>query len=169
VSLRFEPQRRVDLALAVSALAAVAALVLALRRPRGTPPPPAPDPISVEPWRAGGLPHRSVRSVAGLGIGVAAASALVVHPALAVLIGIAAAAATRWSVARWAVRGAPAVLMAGAAAYVVVWQLRFRIPTGAEWPGELERAHPVAMAAVVLLAVGQLVDRRWSRTGTGDS
>jgi hypothetical protein len=59
--------------------------------------------------------------------------------------------------------------MAGAAAYVVVWQLRFHIPTGAEWPGELERAHPVALAAVVLLAAGQVVDRRWSRTGPGDS
>lgn len=165
VSLRFEPQRRVDVALAISALAAVVALVLALRRPRQAPPVLEPEPVTIEPWAAGPLARRPPASVAVLGVGVAAACALVVHPLAAVAIGLAAVAATRWPVARWAVRVAPAVLMAGAATYVVVWQLRFRIPTGAEWPGELERAHPVALAAVVLLAVGQIVDRRWSRTG----
>ncbi|HEX4868251.1 MAG TPA: alpha-(1-_3)-arabinofuranosyltransferase family protein [Acidimicrobiales bacterium] len=169
VSLRFEPQRRVDLALGLSAVAAAVALLLALRRPRGAPPAARHEPLDVEPWRTGLLPRRPRAAVVVLGLAVAAASALVLHPAAAVAVGVAAALATWHPAARWALRVAPAALMAGAAAYVVVWQLRFHIPTGAEWPGELERAHPVALAAVVLLAAGQVVDRRWSRTGPGDS
>jgi hypothetical protein len=59
----------------------------------------------------------------------------------------------------------PAALLASAALYVVVWQVRHRIAPGLEWPGELDRAHPVAVVAVVVLVIDTAVDRLWAHRG----
>ncbi|HLT16457.1 MAG TPA: hypothetical protein VK007_07110, partial [Acidimicrobiales bacterium] len=58
------------------------------------------------------------------------------------------------------------VLVVGA--YVVVWQRRYGILPGLEWPAELRRGHPVAATAVVLVgadaALSALLRRRTDRS-----
>jgi hypothetical protein len=62
---------------------------------------------------------------------------------------------------RWIALGAPAALVL-AAAYIVVWQLRYGIAPGFEWPTEFGRAHPVAWMAVLLLVADVVIHRAWT-------
>jgi len=169
VDLRFEPQRRVDLALVLSALAALVCILLALRRGRG----PAigaaggewvedaglPDAAR---WQAGTTVSWPVALVAGVGLGGAAC--LVVPPLVGALAAVLSVAALRSTGAARALALAPAGLLALIGTYVVVSQARHHILPGLEWPQELDRAHPVAMTALVLLAshtvVSALRERR---------
>lgn len=168
VDLRFAPQRRVDVALALSALAALLCLVLAVRRPRRAAvgvPAALPDPWPGGPGLryTGALPTRRRAVLAG--IAVAIGSALVLAPAIAVALGALAGIAVRRERGRAVLALLPAALLAGAALYVVTWQIRYRIAPGLEWPGELDRAHPVAVVAVVVLVIDTAVDRLWARRG----
>jgi arabinofuranan 3-O-arabinosyltransferase len=168
VDLRFTPQRRVDVALAISGFSALLCLGLALRRPR---PAAVPAPAALpDPWPGGAglrytgaLPTRRRSVVAGLL--VALGSALVVAPAVAVALGLLAGLAVRRERGRALLALLPAGLLTAAALYVIAWQIRHRIAPGLEWPGELERAHPVAVVAVVVLVIDTAVDRLWSRRG----
>lgn len=171
VDLRFTPQRRVNAALAVSGLSALLCVALALRKPRhAAAPAPAALAALPDPWPGGAglrytgaLPTRRRAVVAG--IAVAVGSALVVVPAVAVALGVLAGLAVRRERGRAVLALGPAVLLAGAALYVVTWQIRYRIAPGLEWPGELDRAHPVAVVAVVVLVIDTAVDRLWARGG----
>jgi arabinofuranan 3-O-arabinosyltransferase len=182
VDLRFTPQRRVDVALVISAISALVCLALALRRPPREPNrtrervlPPDPDGSAFaavpRPWPAadtlsyaGARPSRRQAVLAGGAVAVA--GALVLTPIVALGVGILAGIAGRHAAARRVVVLLPLVLLAGAAAYVIAWQVRYRIAPGLEWPSELERAHPVAVLAVVLLGVDVAVERLWSRGGS---
>ncbi|MEO7556448.1 MAG: alpha-(1-_3)-arabinofuranosyltransferase family protein [Acidimicrobiales bacterium] len=177
VHVGFAPQKVVNRALAVSAVAALVCLALALSR-RGRPKPwevPAairltdgnaddgdlePRPLS---WSAltsyEGVPPpvpSRVLTVAALALG----SFVVAGPVVALVTGALSAGALAWRRGRWLVAlGSPAAL-AVAAAYVITWQIRFRIAPGLEWPGELERAHPLGWLAVTLLVADVTIARR---------
>ncbi len=49
-------------------------------------------------------------------------------------------------------------------AYVVLQQVRHRLPAGFEWPSRFGRVHGIAYVGVLLLGLGVLVDRL--RTGS---
>lgn len=162
VQLRFRPQDRVDLALAVSAIAALLCLALAWR---GRADQPEPAPIApLEPRR---LPPTTGAAGPALTVAIAlvalGSAGLVVAPPVAVAIALATALAVRARHLRFVYARLPAVLLAVAGAYVVTWQVRYQMLPGLEWPGELDRAHPVAMAAVATLALDTVVGLVWRR------
>lgn len=171
ITLRFEPQRRVDLALGLSALGAAVALALVWRRPQPLPVAddhPLPSAPVLRPLpRAGDARLRPIEAGA-TGVGGAILAALVLPPIAAVAVGALVGAAARWPAARWALRLAPAALVLVVGAYVVVWQRRYGILPGLEWPAELRRGHPVAATAVVLVgadaALSALLRRRTDRS-----
>ncbi|MFP3906675.1 MAG: alpha-(1-_3)-arabinofuranosyltransferase family protein [Acidimicrobiales bacterium] len=164
VELAFAPQGKVNLALAGSAigvLVCLAAIVLSRGdRPRRDPAPPLrPDP---SPWRYDGQQPSAAAAVAaaaGVGVGAAVFGPPLVAVALAIVAGLGA----RFARARPMVALLPAGLFGLAALYVIVWQLRHSIQPGMEWVGELERAHPIALAAILALPIHPLLRWLWSR------
>jgi arabinofuranan 3-O-arabinosyltransferase len=155
VELRFEPQRRVDVALALSALGVVLCLVLAIRRP----PRPA---TSDAPARFDRAALRATRLGAVRIVAIAAAAAgvgLFMLPlGWAVGLGLAVAGAL-------VVRLRPGVLAPAILALAALWvlglQARYGIIAGFEWALETSRVHPVAMAAVIVLVLDVLTARWW--------
>ena len=160
VTLRFAPQHRVDVALIVSGFAALLCLALALK--------PAPHPRSVgdfEPsWpvfthrtdgATGPAARRAVVRVVVLGL----AGTLLAAPVVGLVVAIVAAVGMwRPSARRW-LAVAPALAMLAAGAYVIAWQIRFRVPPGFDWPTHFERAHMLGWAAVLLLVTDLVVHR----------
>ncbi|HUF83069.1 MAG TPA: alpha-(1-_3)-arabinofuranosyltransferase family protein, partial [Acidimicrobiia bacterium] len=161
VSLRFTPQRRVDIALWGSLIAAVVCLGLALRRPR-RPFAAAVTADAVEPLTAASVegarrPPLSLPVAVGLGVASLAVGVALVAPAVGLLTGLLTVVAALGVLPRWlTVLAAPAAL-AASAAYVVVTVVRHDIAPGLEWPSELHRAHPIAWLAVLALTVDVLV------------
>lgn len=168
VSIRWRPQRIVDVA--VGATAAVAALCLALvlvaaRRPDPVEPP-APaaladtDPAPPRPWR----PTLVLAAGAGL------IALLVASPPAALVLAVAAVALGRLH------RGSTIVAVAGlastAAAFglVVTGQRRHRWPADFDWPTHFERSHDLAILGVLLvvLAVAGRTRRSTSVPEPGD-
>jgi hypothetical protein len=181
VVLRWQPQRRVDLALVVSLVAIVACLVVALlplrrrRRLRSAvvPDGPGAGPRLAVPFGAEG-PRTPVRvavvtgvlaglvagvissAPAGAAVGVASALVLLV-PRLRAVLGVAAVAA-----------------IAAAGVYTAVHQAQAHVPADGAWPLSFATAADLAWAGVVFLgadAVVEVVRRRGeggspSRTGT---
>lgn len=166
VQLRFDPQRRVDVALVISGLAALVCIVLALTGASRRLPSARPDelPLALSPFLVrnydGRLP--SVRRAIGTALLLGAGGWALVNPVVGLLLAVASYRALRDDrMRRWFVVGAPAMLVA-AAGYVVVWQIRYDIPPGFEWPGEFSRAHPLAWLAVLVLVADTVIDRIWS-------
>ena len=164
VELQFVPQERVDLALRLSLLSALLCLVLLTRRPQADSSHRAEAPEVYSPVTAfryvGPLPSR--RLAATVALAVTAGASLVVHPVAAIAVGGLAAIGCRHETARRWLTLLPAGLLGASAVYALVWQVRFDIPPGIEWPGELSRAHPVAVVAVLVLLVDAIVARAWS-------
>ena len=160
VDLRFVPQRRVDVALGLSALGVVVCIVLAIRKPRM---------VEAE---ADGLPGLRLDSggspvgvPAAVTIGVISALAVcaVAPPAVGVAMGIAAAFGVCSQRGRTAVAFLPAGLISVTAAYGTALLIRYQIAPGVDWVLEMERLHPYALAGVLALGVDVVVDAVWRR------
>lgn len=162
VSLRFTPQRRVDVALWGSLVAALGCLALALRRPRaahehGRVPPAAPSALTGDAVAGPAVPPLTLAATGLAAVTLGALGAVLVGPAVGLLVGLLTLAVARSALPRWlTVLVAPAA-MAASAAYVVFIVVRHRIAAGLEWPSELHRAHPVAWFAVLALVVDAVV------------
>jgi arabinofuranan 3-O-arabinosyltransferase len=167
IDLRFAPQQRVNTALLLSALTVVACLGLAVRpsrRPRldagaSDPEEAQPGPPELSLTVAGAPPGTARAALAAAAVG--AATALFAPLPVAVGLALAALAGGLDRRARLLVALLPPALLGLAALYVVAWQVRYGIQPGIEWVTELERAHPIALAAVLALPVHLLVDRLW--------
>ncbi|WP_426572994.1 alpha-(1-_3)-arabinofuranosyltransferase domain-containing protein [Aquihabitans sp. McL0605] len=159
VTLDFNPQKRVDLALGISAIGIVACLLLIIRRPRDR------DEADVtldlrRPF--GGVPA-SVPVAIGTGVGILVASLLVLPLVAALPLAIAAGLAARHHRYRVAFSFIPAGLLGASVLYATALLVRYKIAPGIEWVGELERIHPIAMTGVVALGADIVIDVLWRR------
>jgi arabinofuranan 3-O-arabinosyltransferase len=168
VDLRFAPQRRVDLAIAVSVLAAAACLVLTIRRPR--PAIIAPSAMA-EPYSKvlafrydGALP--TMRTAVLTGVGVGLLGFVVAGPAVGLVVGGAAGLGARHETfRRWLLLAGPLALGV-AALYVLYIQVRHGPAPGYEWPIEMDRVHPFGWLAILLVVADVIVDRVWQARRT---
>jgi arabinofuranan 3-O-arabinosyltransferase len=168
VDLRFGPQRRVDLAGAVSAVAAAACLALTIRRPRSAiiAPSALAEPYSkVLAFRyEGALP--TMRTAVLTGVGVGLLGFVVAGPAVGAVVGIASGLGARHETfRRWLLLGSPLALGV-AALYVLYIQVRHGPAPGFEWPIEMDRVHPFGWLAILLLVADVIVDRVWQARRT---
>jgi arabinofuranan 3-O-arabinosyltransferase len=168
VDLRFAPQRRVDLAIAVSVLAAAACLLLTIRRPR--PAIIAPSAMA-EPYSKvlafrydGALP--TMRTAVLTGVGVGLLGFVVAGPAVGLVVGGAAGLGARHETfRRWLLLASPLALGV-AALYVLYIQVRHGPAPGFEWPIEMDRVHPFGWLAILLVVADVIVDRVWQARRT---
>ena len=163
VGLEFTPQRRVDVALWVSAISALGCLVLIMRRPRRWAATPSSDPESepeaFSPTSVLGYLGAPVgRRTAWLtGLGVGASVWILAGPQLGVVVGVVAALAVRRELVR------PLILIGSPAAvglltaYVLYIQIRHAPMASFDWPHEMRRVHPLGWLAVLLLAADVVV------------
>ncbi|HLM65733.1 MAG TPA: alpha-(1-_3)-arabinofuranosyltransferase family protein [Acidimicrobiales bacterium] len=163
IDMRFAPQRRVDIALWLSAFAVVVCLVLAVRRPKPVAhfPTAMPEPYSpVLAYRyEGALPTR--RKAVLTGVGMALLGYLVAGPVVGMAVGVAAGVGTRYETfRRWLLLVSPAALSI-AALYVLYIQFRHAPQASYDWPLEMRRVHPLGWVAVVFLVADVVVDRVW--------
>ncbi|MCB0976291.1 MAG: DUF3367 domain-containing protein [Acidimicrobiales bacterium] len=159
VRTEFVPQKRVDIALVLSALALVVTLFLALRRPSVAGPVDAADgSVALDAGQPTGL-----RTGVVVAIATAAVVFLVSTPIVAVGIGVAAGLASVRSGWRRFMHLLPAALLMASVAVALWIDVRDDVPAGIEWVTTIEPAHPVAMAAVCALAADQVVDLLWRR------
>ncbi|MEX2292565.1 MAG: alpha-(1-_3)-arabinofuranosyltransferase family protein [Acidimicrobiales bacterium] len=156
VSLRFAPQRRVDLALWGSLVAALGCIALALRRPRPLPAVPEVGPVALVTVEPNAAPL-TVRMAVAVALSLTALGVLVASPAVGAAAGALALLSGRGGLPRWATALAAPAAMAVSAGYVVVTVARHQIAPGLEWPAELHRAHPFAWFAVLALVVDAVV------------
>jgi arabinofuranan 3-O-arabinosyltransferase len=168
IRLRWTPQRVVWAGLALSAVGVVACLALACwprRRPvvettveRA--------PALASPFVSSG--HRPGRVAVGVGAaGVAVGTALAANVFVGLLVGAVAAFALADRRARPVLTVGSVAALGGAALYVIANQLFDDFPAVPEWPSLFERAHLVALTAVLLLAadvVVEVIRTRPSRT-----
>lgn len=164
VELRFAPQTRVNIALAVSAIAILVCLSIVVVDRQPAPPPSAPAFVTHDDDLTrfdGQRPELGTAVLLTVAVG---GIALLVAPPLVVLalVGL-TAVGSRWRRGRLLLAAAPAGLMAMAGVYVVAWQVRYGIEPGMEWVGEVHRAHPVALTAVLALPLHSVVSWCWRR------
>jgi arabinofuranan 3-O-arabinosyltransferase len=166
IDVHFAPQRRVDAALALSAVSVVVCLWLVVwtsRRPRPAgatiPALEVPRILDLHPRHRGSpAPLGSVLTAA---VGVGLASAILAPLPVAGGLALTTLVGGRVRTARPFVALLAPGLLGLAALYVVAWQVRYGIQPGIEWVTELDRAHPVALAGVLALPVHLLVERLW--------
>jgi arabinofuranan 3-O-arabinosyltransferase len=169
VELTFAPQGRVTAALRLSALAAVVCLALAIRRPRLAPlatddaHPERPGALDLRSRYEGARPQPAGAAIAV--VGVTLLGGLLAPPPVALGLGVATLVGTQVRRARPLLVLLPPALAGLTALYVVGMQARYGIRVGIEWVTELERAHPIALAAVLALPLHALVDHLWRRGG----
>ena len=169
VTLTWTPQRRIWIALAISAVTLLLCAALALRSRRPSIPVDAANvdrPLTLtSPFRAAGsTPSR--RAVVSTTIAVGIAAGLLVTPWLGLVVAGATLAVLLRPPLRWLLTvGAPAAL-AVAGGYVVIEQARHRYPAIFEWPTFFDAVHAVALLAVLLLAVDAVVEFVRSRRPT---
>jgi arabinofuranan 3-O-arabinosyltransferase len=168
VDVRFAPQRRVDLAIAVSAVAAAVCLMLTIRRPRAAviAPSSLAEPYSkVLAFRyEGALPTMRTAVLTGVGVGLLAF--VVAGPAVGAVVGTAAGLGARHEAfRRWLLLGSPLALGV-AALYVLYIQVRHGPAPGFEWPIEMDRVHPFGWLAILLVVADVIVDRVWQARRT---
>lgn len=168
VSLRFEPQRRVDIALWLSAAAVLACVALLVRRPARPLPVTEvpPEPLSAASVDGPLRPPVGVRLSVGLAAALGVLGLLVANPLVGVGLAGVTFASARGLTPRWAAVALAPAAMALSGGYVAATVQRRGTVPGLEWPAELSRAHPVAWAAVLLLlsdVVVQAARGRWRR------
>lgn len=151
VRATFEPQRSVNVALALSGLGVVLCLALLVAGRRGRQQPVHGRP---PPWL--GLGGHGPPSWAAT-VGAAVAAAVLVDPIWAVPAAVAMAASRRLPILA---RAVPVLVIGAAFAMVVVDQARTGSPAAFGWPGQHVDAHRLAMLGLVLLLVTALADRR---------
>lgn len=175
VALVWAPQRRVDVALVLSALALLGCIGLAIlardrqqghagtNLPAGSSALPV-RPLLASPLRWSGRPLRRRTSVAVVVLG-AVASAVVVAPVAGLIVGAILAAVVGRPRRRILLSGGATALLALSAAYVVQLQFRYRFPTKIEWPEHFDRVALVPWVATALLMADAVVEHlRFRRT-----
>jgi hypothetical protein len=167
VKLNWAPQRRVWIALALSALGVVLCLVLVVRRPRArllAVDDPQPEPIR---WitfarsRGRDEPSLAVALLVAVGSGLVAAAVIGIVAGL--VTAVVAATATRRRRARWWLALSSPGLLAVSALYIIVRQARSRPTAAFEWPAEQSAVHQVGWLAIAFLVVLVVVDALWDR------
>ncbi len=168
VDLRFAPQRRVDLAIVVSAIAALVCLVLLIRRPRVVVE--APSSLA-EPYSSvlayrydGALPTR--RTAVWTGVGVGVLGLVLAGPGVGLALGLVAGIGARHEAFRRYLLLASPVALAACAAYVIYIQVRWSPTPSFDWPIEMKRPHPFGWLAVLVLVADVIVDRVWQARRT---
>jgi hypothetical protein len=167
VHLNWAPQRRVWIALALSALGVALCLVLIVRRPRTHPlavDDPQPEPIR---WNTFARSRGRDKPSLWLALLVAVSSGLVAAAVIGIVAGLVtalvAATATRRRRARWWLAlGSPGLLTVSAL-YIVLRQARSRPTAAFEWPAEQAAVHQVGWLAIAFLVVLVVVDALWDR------
>lgn len=163
-SVHFVPQNRVEVGLLLSLVALVAALALASQRAPEIRPMPIPRQEPLRRLRAfsyeGALPTRRDARILGLAAGVVAG--VLATPAVGLAVAVLAGFAARREGWRVFLTLIPAVLLALVGIYVIGLQFRNELAPGQSWPSEIDLLHPLAMAAVILLAVDVAIDRLWA-------
>lgn len=152
-SIRWAPQRAVDVALLLSLLAAavcVALVVLAPGQRRGA------APALELPALGHARPVRRWTAV----VAGAVVAGLLVHPLAAAPAAAAVVLARRWP---WLGRAVPVLLVAAAAVQVVLFQVRDRHEAAFEWPQHFGGAHVSALLGAVLVAVLAVAEGREER------
>ena len=167
VHLKWEPQRIVWIALALSALGVALCLVLAIRRPRTDPPDvmlQADEPELFQ-WnsfvRSRGAPP-SRRDAAMVAAGAGVATAAIVGPLAGLVVALVAYVAAGRARARWWLALGGPGLLAVSGLYVLARQARSRPTAAFEWPGEQAAVHQVAWLAVALVVTLVVVDALWA-------
>ncbi|HEX7136113.1 MAG TPA: discoidin domain-containing protein, partial [Iamia sp.] len=174
VEVAWRPQRVVLGGLALSLLVALLALALALRpwrwRRRAVPEvvaapiDEAPLPLSLDTaLRSPGTAPGWLASLA-LAVGAGVVGLAAVNTAAAAVLAVIALVTTRVARARPVLALGPSALLAVSGAFIVLQQVRHRLPEGFEWPSRFGRVHGVAYVGVLLLGLGVVVDRL--RTGS---
>ena len=169
ITMRFSPQRTVNLALVLSLLAALVCVVLVVRGRRR----PVADDVGderepaawlVAPWAAVGdrpAPRQTIATAAVVGV----AAALLSHPLIGLVVGVATAGALL-------LRRGPGLLAAGAigsvgmaAAFTIAKQQRNQFPPDFGWPSFFSIAHHLAWLGLLLMVASVVVDRVRRRAG----
>ncbi|QYG93020.1 DUF3367 domain-containing protein [Iamia sp. SCSIO 61187] len=175
VDLEWRPQRVVLGGLLLSLLAALACAVVALRpwrwRRRGVarvapapPPDEAPRPLDLGLVRRGPGRAPGWRPSLALALGAGVLGLAAINPVAGIVLAVVALAAVRHAAARPILVLGPSVLLAASGTFIVVHQVRHRLPAGFEWPTRFTEIHGVAYTGVLLLGIGLVVDRL--RTGS---
>lgn len=168
VSLRFMPQRGVNVAMILSILTGLLCLVLVFRRPKLAVVAPSAMPEPYSPILAfryhGALPSRTAAWVAGLAVGVL--SWIVAGALIGLVVGVAAGIGARHEkFRRWLLLASPAAL-GMAMLYVLYIQARWGPEPSFDWPWEMRRVHPLGWLAVLLLVADVFVGRIWQSRST---
>jgi hypothetical protein len=156
VTFAFAPQRTVNAMLVVSAVAALCCVGLAAwPRRRRFLAVDAPDPAFVG-VREAALPWMA-RAMAAIGSGLVAV--VLAGPVVGAVVAVAVVVGARGGRSRLLLQLAAPGALALAALYVIVQQIRHSTAPGLDWPGELERAHPLGWLAILLLAADLVLCR----------
>ncbi|HEV2310108.1 MAG TPA: discoidin domain-containing protein, partial [Acidimicrobiia bacterium] len=161
VTLKWTPQNRIWIALAISGLTLLLCALLALWPRRRVAVATVDDPdgpvVLASPLVAGGsTPTR--RAVISTTAAVALVAGLIVNPLVGVVAGALTVAVLLRPRLRWLlVVGTPAAL-AVAGAYVVIQQSRFNYPSIFTWPTFFDQVHVVGWLAVIFLSVDATVE-----------
>jgi arabinofuranan 3-O-arabinosyltransferase len=176
IDVRWTEQRKLDLAIAVSALGALIALVLLVRdrrRPQHPASEPAGDPGDPPALGSDRAP-RSRRHALVTGVAWAVLAGLLIAPAWAGLGALGGLAVVIWRRMRVAELVAVATLIAVAGCVIVRERRNAPAPNGA-WPSVFESWHRLAMFAVVAVAAAaigaadsDLLDEQGDRRLAGD-
>jgi hypothetical protein len=161
-TLRWTPQTKVWIALAVSAIALVLCVVLAFalrrRRTQDTSGDDADVPAFENPLVAPGDRPGVGRVVVG-GVAVAVIGAILSAWWVGLVAGALVAVVARWPRARLLITlGAPLAL-AACALYVIVQQRRYGYPSDLDWPPQFTRINEVAWLSLILLLADVVVER----------
>lgn len=168
VEVVWAPQRVIFGALAASVLAALVCLLLALRpwRWRRTTPVTAtrprderPRPLALAPVLRSGGSTPGWRLTALVALGGLIVGTLAVNPVSGLALGALAVLGLRVPRARPLLALGPAVLLAVAAGYIVIQQIRHQLPAGFGWPQRFDAVHGVAYTGVLLLGLDAVVRR----------
>jgi arabinofuranan 3-O-arabinosyltransferase len=167
VHLNWAPQRRVWIALALSALGVVLCLVLVVRRPRTHPlavDDPQPEPIGWRTFaRSRGRDEPSVWITLLVSVGSGLIAAAVIGIGAGLVTALVAGTATRRRRARWWLALGSPGLLAVCALYIVGRQARSKPTAAFEWPAEQAAVHQVGWLAIVFLLLLVVVDAIWDR------
>jgi arabinofuranan 3-O-arabinosyltransferase len=181
VEVEWAPQKVVLGGFGISILAVLACLILALRPwrwrrgavssvPLADLPAAveAPQPLSLAPLlRSSGTAPGWPASI-GLALVSGVVGFLAVNLVASAVLAVLALVVVRFARARPLLVVLPSALLALSGAYIVLQQVRHRLPAGFEWPSRFGRVHGVAYVAVLLLGLGVLVDRLRTGSWTDD-
>jgi hypothetical protein len=161
VHVRWTPQTRVWIGLAVTALGVLLCLVLALRRRRawrGRTDARAPAP-NVRAWLDRDRPRPSRALLALVPVGLGIVGALVSEPWVGLVVALGTVGALLDRRARAVVRWGAVGALVAAAAFVVGQQLVQGYPAAYDWPQRFLRVDALPWLALLLLTASVVVDR----------